>query len=464
MFKIANHYFPKSISLLLILETIVLLMSVYIGAKIRFYDSLNVADQYVQFIAPATIVTAAMLFSMSAFGLYQSPPHAQLRQFFSRLAPVYAMGFCIISVVFYVVPDYQIGRGILGIIFALSCIGLMLTRYVFFKSAQTTLFKSRVLFLGAGALARDCAELAQSRATLAKYDVAGYVQIGTEERAVPVDCVLPKKRSLYETARYYNASEVVVAVRNKRDVSLPIQELLECKLRGIRVIDSAVFFEREACQIRVHSFQPSWLVFGGGFDQNFSKAFFKRAFDLVVSVALATVTLPIMLLAALLVFLEDRGPIFYTQERVGRGGHHYNILKFRSMSINAEQSGQPQWALKNDPRVTRVGAVIRQLRIDELPQIFCVLKGDMSFVGPRPERPYFVSDLCQKIPYYDVRHSIKPGITGMAQVRYAYGASVEDAVQKLQYDLYYVKNNSLFLDLLILIDTIQVVLLGKGAR
>ncbi len=179
---------------------------------------------------------------------------------------------------------------------------------------------------------------------------------------------------------------------------------------------------------------------------------------------LAIVTLPIMAITTFFIYLEDRGPILYSQERVGRGGEPYMVHKFRSMRINAEKAGKPQWATKNDDRVTKVGGLIRKLRIDELPQIFNVVMGDMSFVGPRPERPFFVKELIAHIPYYDIRHSIKPGITGMAQVRYPYGASVEDAIQKLQYDLYYVKNNSLFLDMMILIDTIQVVLLGKGAR
>ncbi|MEN3365121.1 MAG: hypothetical protein V7606_2395, partial [Burkholderiales bacterium] len=250
----------------------------------------------------------------------------------------------------------------------------------------------------------------------------------------------------------------------RRGGGFPIQQLLECKSNGIKVTDSAAFFEREACQIRVDSIQPSWLVFGNGFDQSARRIVVKRAFDLVASIALCIVTLPIMALTTLLIFLEDKGPIFYQQERVGKGGRLYKVLKFRSMQCNAEQSGQPQWAAKNDPRTTRVGAIIRKVRIDELPQILNVLKGEMSFVGPRPERPYFVKQLSETVSFYDIRHTIKPGITGMAQVRYQYGASVEDSVQKLQYDLYYVKNNSLYLDLLILLDTVQVVLLGKGAR
>ncbi|TFW07893.1 TIGR03013 family PEP-CTERM/XrtA system glycosyltransferase [Oxalobacteraceae bacterium OM1] len=464
MFRIGNHYFPKSISFLLFAELAVLLLSVYAGAKIRFFDSLSLAERFPEFVAPALVFAGAMIFSMSALGMYQAQLNTQLKPILLRLAPACALGFSIITAVFYLAPSFQVGRGILGLMFGIACCGLLATRLLFFKSAHSGMFVSRALFLGTGQLARDCAWLAQHHATSGKYYVAGFIAVGDEETRVPGSQVFSRNRSLFEMAQACGASDIVVAVQNKRGVSFPIQELLECKLNGIRVIDSAHFFESEACQIRVNTLQPSWLVFGGGFDQSFARAFCKRGFDLVVSLAVATVTSPIMALTALAIWLEDRGPILYSQERVGRGGRTYMVHKFRSMRTNAEQAGQPQWAQQNDPRVTRVGAFIRKVRIDELPQVFNVLVGEMSFVGPRPERPFFVRQFAEQIPYYDVRHSIKPGITGMAQVRYPYGASLEDAVQKLQYDLYYVKNNSLFLDLLILIDTVRVVVLGKGAR
>jgi len=203
-------------------------------------------------------------------------------------------------------------------------------------------------------------------------------------------------------------------------------------------------------------------VFGGGFDQSFVRTFMKRSFDIVCSLIIMILTLPLMLLAALAVKLEDRGPVFYSQERVGKDGVTFFVHKFRSMRTDAEKGGKPQWAQQNDPRITRVGNFMRKTRIDELPQVLNVLKGDMSFVGPRPERQYFVDQLIEVVPYYNVRHSVKPGITGWAQVRYGYGSSAEDALQKLQYDLYYVKNNSLFLDVLILIDTLKVVLFRSG--
>jgi sugar transferase (PEP-CTERM system associated) len=270
--------------------------------------------------------------------------------------------------------------------------------------------------------------------------------------------------SLASLAKKEKVNEIVVAVENRRGGVFPIRQLLECKLNGIKVSDMASFFERELCQIRVDSLQPSWLVFGQGFNQGDLRTSIKRVFDLGASTALLLFTLPIMVIAALLIYLEDGRPIFYRQERVGKDGKSFMVFKFRSMRRDAEQAGMPVWASENDPRTTRVGHWLRKLRIDELPQILNVLKGEMSFVGPRPERPYFVQQLSKEIPYYDARHTVKPGITGWAQVRYQYGASVEDAISKLQFDLYYVKNNSLFLDILILIETVQVVLFGKGSR
>jgi sugar transferase (PEP-CTERM system associated) len=279
---------------------------------------------------------------------------------------------------------------------------------------------------------------------------------------VPPALLLPADLSLLALARRYAADEIIVSVGDRRNGSFPVRQLLECALGGVRVTDAASFFEREACQIRVDSLQPSYLIFGGGFDQSLLRAAVKRAFDLVASGAICVAALPVMLLTALAIKLEDGGPVFYQQERVGRENRPFKVLKFRSMRVDAEIDGKPKWALHDDPRVTVVGYWIRKLRIDELPQMLNVFRGEMSFVGPRPERAYFVDQLCQGIAFYNVRHGIKPGITGLAQVRYSYGASVDDAVRKLQYDLYYVKNNSLFLDVLILVDTVQVVLSGKG--
>ncbi|MDZ7594149.1 MAG: TIGR03013 family XrtA/PEP-CTERM system glycosyltransferase [Thiobacillus sp.] len=292
----------------------------------------------------------------------------------------------------------------------------------------------------------------------------GYLPMGGSHHFVNGDRILDTQESLPELATRLQISEIILAVRDRRSGGLPVPDLLTCKLRGIRVLELSSFFERENGHLQLDSMNASWMILAEGFHQGMLRDTIKRLFDLVVSAAMLAVSLPIMVLTALLIKLESPGPVLYRQERVGQGGRNFTILKFRSMCVDAEKDGKPRWAGQNDSRVTLTGRFIRRTRIDELPQVFNVFFGDMSFVGPRPERPYFVQDLTQKIPYYGVRHTVKPGITGWAQVRYAYGATDEDAMHKLQYDLYYVKNHSLFLDLMILFQTAQVVLWGKGVR
>jgi sugar transferase (PEP-CTERM system associated) len=245
---------------------------------------------------------------------------------------------------------------------------------------------------------------------------------------------------------------------------LPLRDLLECRISGVPVYDLSAFYERIRGEVPIESLKASWLIYGDGFAQDPMRTFAKRAFDVSASLFLIVLNLPVMFLAAVAIFLESGGPVLFTQERVGRGGRTFMCIKFRSMYSDAEKDGVARWATANDSRITRVGRVLRRMRIDELPQLFNVLRGEMSLVGPRPERPVFVDQLKDQIRFYDVRHSIKPGVTGWAQVRYTYGSSIEDAQRKLQYDLYYVKNHSLALDVLILVETIRVVLFGEGAQ
>jgi sugar transferase (PEP-CTERM system associated) len=260
------------------------------------------------------------------------------------------------------------------------------------------------------------------------------------------------------------ANEIVVAVTERRGGAMPLRELLDCKLRGVRVYDLAGYFEQTLGQIRLDALYAGWLIFGEGFSQGGMRTMIKRVFDIFCAVVLLTLAAPVMLLAALAILIDSGFPILYRQERVGEHGRLFNVIKFRSMRHDAEKDGTPRWATAKDNRVTRVGRIIRKTRIDELPQLFSVLTGEMSLVGPRPERPFFVDQLTKQIPFYAVRHSVKPGVTGWAQVRYHYGASVEDAAEKLQYDLYYVKNHTLMLDLVVLFETVGVVLMAKGAR
>jgi sugar transferase (PEP-CTERM system associated) len=260
----------------------------------------------------------------------------------------------------------------------------------------------------------------------------------------------------------HQIDEIIVAEREQRGGGVPMDQLLACRIRGIPVIDLAGFYERAKSEVPLDSLKASWLVYGDGFVQGRARQWAKRGFDILCSSVLLLLASPVMLLTMLAIKLDSPGPIIYRQERVGLGGRIFMCLKFRSMRTDAEKDGVARWAAKNDARITRIGAFIRKTRIDELPQLLSVLKGQMSLVGPRPERPSFVAQLKEQIPFYDVRHSVKPGVTGWAQVRYSYGASLEDARRKHQFDLYYVKNNSLFLDLLVLIETVSVVLFREG--
>jgi sugar transferase (PEP-CTERM system associated) len=268
--------------------------------------------------------------------------------------------------------------------------------------------------------------------------------------------------ALFALTRRCGANEIVVAADDRR--GLPVRPLLGCKLRGIQITDFMSFCERESGRVDLDGLQPSWLIFSDGFRASAAARTIKRTFDIVVSAATLVLTLPLLAVTVLLVKLADGGPVLYSQERVGLFGKRFTLYKFRSMRVDAEPDGAPRWADEGDARVTPVGTVIRKVRIDELPQLFNVLKGDMSFIGPRPERPYFVEQLTPQIPFYGERHAVKPGITGWAQINHPYGASLQDARGKLAYDLYYVKNHNVILDLIILIQTVRVVLFPTGAR
>jgi sugar transferase (PEP-CTERM system associated) len=461
--RIFNHYVSKMAFILLLLELVMLLATVSVASAIWVSDGqghFRTTNLYISSLTFALVI----IFSMSALGMYQHSAREGMRTTLFRIMPSFALGFALLSALIAIRPDLSVGRGFSSAIFAIGATAVVLTRLVVFKSAESALLEARLIFIGSGPMAKECMELAFRKFGFHQFKVVGCLPVEGEDSCVPDSYVLPMGDSLLMMAQKYEASEIVVTMGERRGRSFPIDQLLQCALGGVRVIDAATFFEREACQIRLDSLQPSYLIFGGGFDQSFLRASSKRIFDLLASTLIGLASLPAMLAAAAAIALDDGGPVFYQQERVGRNGRTFKVLKFRSMRKDAEGDGLPTWAAANDPRITRVGRILRTLRIDELPQLINVFRGDMSFVGPRPERAYFVDQLVKEVPYYNVRHSIKPGITGLAQVRYQYGASIDDAVQKLQYDLYYVKNNSLFLDILILIDTVQVVLFGKGSR
>jgi sugar transferase (PEP-CTERM system associated) len=322
----------------------------------------------------------------------------------------------------------------------------------------------RVLVLGTGpeALAVETSLEVANRPGL---ELAGFYPLEkVPVRSIAASRIVSNQLTLEETVKHLGIDEIIVAVREQRGGVLPMRALLECRLSGIQITDLPRFFERVHGRVPIESLKASWLIYGKGFRQTWLRGFVKRSFDIIATAVLLLIALPIMAVIAFLISLDGGTPIIYRQERVGCRGQKFTLLKFRSMTKDAEKDGQASWASINDSRITAVGRFMRRTRIDELPQLINVFRGEMSFVGPRPERPQFVATLTEKIPFYGVRHSVKPGLTGWAQVRYTYGGNVEESVKKLEYDLYYVKNHTLLLDLLILLKTVRVVVLGEGAR
>ncbi len=465
MIRVYNHYISRLTLALICTEICLLMIVFYIGAGIRYASWENIEiNLFLSELPGALTFTLVTIICMAAMGMYQSDFKLDFESILLRLMPAFALSFAIMTLIFYVLPDLYFGRGLLAIAMVLAFALLLLLRMLFFRLPGVEFFRPRAIVLGTGNSAHELYKLIEEKSFFRNHNIVGYVPFYGEERKIPVTDIIEKSSNLSVLATQKYVSEVIVATQERRGGGFPIQELLECKMNGINVMDIATFYEKERGYIRMDSLQPSWLVFSRGFDQSLIRSLIKRIFDLCASILLLIVTFPIMLITMVIILLEDGKPIFYRQERIGRGGSIFSVIKFRSMRNDAEKGGKPQWSTQDDPRITRIGKIIRKLRIDELPQIINVLKGEMSFVGPRPERPYFVDMLIAQVPYYNIRHSVKPGITGWAQVRYPYGSSVEDSIEKLQYDLYYVKNHSLFLDLIILIDTIGVVLLGKGGR
>ncbi|WP_038058081.1 TIGR03013 family XrtA/PEP-CTERM system glycosyltransferase [Thiobacillus denitrificans] len=464
MIRFFRHYVPLNLLLLMSIEALILGGAIYAGVNARFLDSGTIPDNIGPLLPKALAFTAVMLGLMTASGLYDLEWQGGVRSLLQRLGLSFGFGLLAMSLLFYFFPALLVGRGAFLLSFGLALLGILLSRALFIRWTRTGALKTRALVLGTGSRAAHIETLLARRGHASNVQVMGYLPMGGSHHFVDHARILDTQEPLPELAQRLHISEIILAVRDRRGGGMPVQDLLKCKLYGIRILELSSFFERENGHLQLDSMNASWMILAEGFHQGIVRDTVKRLFDLLVSAAMLVVCLPIMALAALLIKLESPGPVLYRQERVGQGCRSFTIFKFRSMCIDAEKDGKPRWAGQNDSRVTLTGRFIRRTRIDELPQIFNVFFGDMSFVGPRPERPYFVQDLTQKIPYYGVRHTVKPGITGWAQVRYAYGATDEDAMHKLQYDLYYVKNHSLFLDLMILFQTAQVVLWGKGVR
>jgi sugar transferase (PEP-CTERM system associated) len=384
------------------------------------------------------------------------------RELLIRLLQAAGAASIIIALLYLLVPSLNIGNGIFVSSLVIFLIAIIAWRLLFNRLAYASNLEERVLIVGSGATARTLARQIQHQHDFG-YRVVGYVNDQPGGQGVLNPATLGAAEDIPRIVRDYDVDRIVVALSDRRG-HLPIAELLEAKLSGIQVEDATTTYERLTGKILIDDLKPSWLIFSDGFVISRWTRFVKRAFDLLLGSVGFLLAAPLTLLSALAVYLDSEGPILYCQERVGENGRLFTVYKFRSMRVDAEKAGTPMWARQDDDRVTRVGRIIRKTRLDELPQLWNVLRGDMSFVGPRPERAYFVEQLSAEIPFYQQRHAVKPGLTGWAQIKYQYGSSVEDAMEKLRYDLYYIKHLSIALDLSIVFDTVKVIIFGKGAK
>lgn len=462
MIRLFKHYVPNAVLLLGLFDFLLLLAAAEIGWIVRA-DQIGMAVEPMHTRVPQLLSFAVSLqLAMVAVGAYGADALQSLRFATARLIVAVSLGVIFLSVIFFVIPTLTFWRSNLLYAMVVAAALLVTVRILLGKTLGGQVFKRRVVVLGAGPRAARLKTLA--RAPGAGFVVVGYVSMSEANRVIPEAIARDAIYNLADHVVLLNASEVVLALEERRN-ALPLKDLLRIKTTGVHVNEISTFLERETGRVDLDSVNPSWLIFSDGFSSGrMLSSLFKRLFDLTASLVLLVLSLPLIALGALAVKLDSKGPAFYRQRRVGLYGQGFDIIKLRSMRLDAEVAGQAVWAEKDDPRITRTGRILRMLRIDELPQCWSVLKGEMSFVGPRPERPQFVDDLEQKLPYYAERHMVKPGITGWAQVNYPYGASIEDSRQKLEYDLYYAKNYSPFLDLLILLQTLRVVIWPEGAR
>ena len=461
MIRICKHYIPWNLAFLVIAESMIVFGSVYAGSIIkRFLDFQPILVGVDCTYSKALVIALATAITFYVVDLYDSRLHLMRGEFFVKISTSLVIMFFIIASINFLVPSLQLHSMdyLLSLIVFVPVI--ICFRFIYYWAININ--KEKVIILGVNDIARNIAqELANG--SNHGFEVQGLIAenfISTDE---VLDCsVLGGIQELARIVQDRKPSVVVVALSERRGM-FPYKEILDCKLQGIRVEDWPTFYEKLTGKIIIQNLRPSWLIFADGFTRNNLTRTLKRITDMLLAAVGLCIALPMLALIAVLTKLDSYGPVFFRQERVGENGRIFTLYKFRTMVQDAEKETGPVWAQDTDPRTTRLGKILRRTGLDEIPQMFNVLIGDMSFVGPRPERPHFVAELQEKIPYYSQRLVVKPGITGWAQVRYGYGATVEDAIEKLQFDLYYIKNMSFFLDMLILLSTAHKVLFAKVA-
>lgn len=411
------------------------------------------------------LVATVTQISLHFNDLYEFKTSDNMIDLATRLIQSIGITSVVLAIIYFLWPAAIIGRWIFFFSIVFLLLFLVSWRFLYAIIIKKRLFAEKVIMLGSDGLVRDIMQEIKNRRDIT-YDIRSVV-LHEEGKTSPIQFDgIPVRYGfddICDLAEAEQVSSVIVALDQKRGI-MPYSELLSCKTRGISIIDGEDFYERIAGKLLVEKINPSWLIFSDGFVKSKASRFTKRLVGFIMSSIMLIVFSPLILLVAIAIKLDSRGPVLFSQERVGENEEMFTLHKFRSMKVNAEEETGPVWASDDDTRITRVGKIIRKLRIDELLQLWNVLRGDISFVGPRPERSFFVEKLNKLIPYYKQRFTVKPGVTGWAQVKYGYGASEQDALEKLKYDLYYVKNMSIVMDLMVILHTVKIVLLSRGAR
>jgi sugar transferase (PEP-CTERM system associated) len=453
---------PACLVILAGLEAVIFVLSFYLGMSFSWVGFPGTLGDAVEALPQALLYSGVLWLMMFAVGAYHRDYVLKRAEVVVRMIVGFAVSFAVLTALFYTVPALSIWRSIVVVALVAALLGVIVVRAWAPRLLDLGLLKRRLVVIGVGAQAAKIEALEQDGAALG-FVCLGYVAAGEEAAEVTAERVLPQVNSLVDSLKAQRVDEVVVAVRDRRR-SLPQRALVDCRLAGMSVVDYGTFYAEETGQIDLEALQPSWFLYSEGFSGLRSYKPLKRVMDVVAALGLLILSLPASLLAAIAILVEGGGPVLHRQVRVGLGGQPFVLWKFRSMGPDAERDGGPQWATPDDPRITAIGGFLRRTRIDEIPQLVNILKGDMSFVGPRPERPHFVTQHADELPFYGDRHSLKPGLTGWAQLNYPYGASLEDARKKLQYDLYYVKFCSFVLDMIIILQTARVIIWPHGMR